>query len=147
MWKRGRLLLIVALIAVLIVAAVVVASRVGLWGTTYPPLGPVTRIEVKAGPDDKQVRMIDNPDEVRRVVGFVDEHRRGWGGLDDWAGVPAPQVSAYFYSGSQFKGHFGVGPGFFECQREGDFASEGCSPEQERQFLELIGLPKYEFRR
>ena len=144
------LLLVVSLVAVLMAVTGVAVYWVyclGLSGTTYPPLGPVTRIEVKAWPDGKQVRMIDDPTEVRRVVGFVDEHGRGWGGRADWAGVPGPQVAVYFYSGSQFKGQFGVGPGFFECQREGEFASKRCEGQQERRFLELVGLPGYEFRR
>jgi hypothetical protein len=140
--KRKRLLIVLLLSAV-----AVSGCCLGPWGTTYPPLGPVTRIEVKAGLNDKQVRVIDDPAEVQRVVEFVDGHRRGWGWLSDWAGVPVPQVSADFYNGSEFKGHFGVGPGFFECQREGDFASKHCWGPQERRFLELVGLPDYQFRR
>ncbi|HWE39742.1 MAG TPA: hypothetical protein VG406_24545 [Isosphaeraceae bacterium] len=141
MRNRKRLLIVL----LLLVAA---GAACCLWpgGTNYPPLGSVTRVVVKAGLDNEQVRVIDDPAKVRQLVEFVDGHRRGWGGLD-WAGVPVPQVVAEFYDGSKFKGHFGVGPGFFECQREGDFTSKPCRGWQQRRFLELVGLPGYEFRR
>ena len=114
---------------------------------SYPPLGVVTRIEVKDRRNGNPVRVIDDPAAVKRVVEFVDGQERGWGGQADWAGVPIPQVSAYFYNGSEFLGHFGVGSGFFECQRVGDFSSKSCSTAHERLFLELIGLPGYELRK
>jgi hypothetical protein len=147
MSKRSRLLIMVLLLAVILVAGSVVMYSLGPRTITYPPLGSVTRIEIKTGSDDKQVRVIDDPEEIRRVIDFVDSHLRGWGGWADWAGVPVPQVSASFYNGSQFKGHFGVGPGFFECQREGTFASKACSGPEELDFLKLVGLQRYEFAR
>ncbi len=142
MRKRRRLFIVL-----LIASATVAGCCLGPWGTTYPPLGPVTRIEVKDDRKDDHVHVIDDPAEVQRVVEFVNGHRRGWGWLSDWAGVPVPQVSAYFYNGTEFKGHFGVGPGFFECQREGDFASKHCSDSQGRLFLKLVGLPGSELSR
>ena len=114
---------------------------------SYPPLGAVARIEVKTGSIDGPMRVIDDPAEVARVVAFVDERRGGWGGSADWVGVPVPQVSADFYSGSEFLGHFGVGPGFFECHRKGSFASQSCTESEERHFLELLGLPDHNLRK
>lgn len=121
--------------------------RLGPPVRSYSPLGQVTRVEVKTGPSGDHVRVIDDPAEVGRIVEFVNGHRGGWGGSSDWLGVPVPQVSAYFYSGSEFRGHFGVGPGFFECQREGDFSSKRCAGAEARQFLDLVGLPGHEVGR
>ena len=145
MWKQKRLPIIL-----LLIAAGVAGCYLELWGylipkITYPPLGPITRIEIKAGASDGQVQVIDEPSKVRRIVEFVDGHLGGWGGASDWAGVPVPQVTVSLYEGAEFKGHFGVGPGFFECQRNGQFASKHCSAREERQFLELVGLLDYPF--
>jgi hypothetical protein len=135
------------LILLLLAAATVGVCCFGPWGTTYSPLGPVTRIKVTLVPSNKEVRVIEDPAEVLRVVEFVDGHRRGWGWLSGWGGVPVPQVTASFYDGPEFKGHFGVGPGFFECQREGDFKSKTCWSWQERRFLELVGMPEHKLSR
>jgi hypothetical protein len=105
----------------------------------------VTRIEIKAG--DFLKYTIDDPAIVNRIVAFVNEQQGGRGGLSDWAGVPVPRLFAYFYSGSEFKGYFAVGPGFFECQREGDFWSKRCEVAEEFEFLELVGSPFYDLRR
>ena len=138
--RKRRRLLIVLLLTTLAVAG----CCLGPWGTSYPPLGPVTRVEVR-DLSGKTLRTIDDPAEVQRLVEYVDGHRHGWGWLSGWAGVPVPLVTADFHNGSEFKGHFGVGPGFFECQREGDFASKNCWSWQERRFLELVGLPDHKF--
>jgi hypothetical protein len=115
--------------------------------TTFPPLGPVSRIEVRAELSDHVVHVINDRAEIERIVKYVYRHRQGWGGHSDWLGVPVPAVSAYFYDDLEFQGNFGIGPGFFACQRAGDFASRPCSSQQERSFLELVGLPDYKFRR
>jgi hypothetical protein len=131
-------------IVLLLVMLPVVGCCLDPWGSRYPALGSVTRVEVR-DLSGKTLRTIDDPAEVQRLVEYVDGHRRGWG--SGWAGPPIPQVVAEFYNGSEFKGHFGVGPGFFECQREGDFASKNCWSWQERRFLELVGLPDYQLQR
>lgn len=61
--------------------------------------------------------------------------------------MPVPQIVADFYDGSEFKGHFGVGPGFFECHRDGDFASKRCGGRESRAFLEILGLLDYPLAR
>ena len=119
MRKRKRLP-IVALLATLAVAG----YWLDPWATSYPPLGSITRVEIR-DLNGKTLRVIDDPTEVQRLVEYVDDHRHGWGG--SWVGVPVPQVTAEFYNGAEFQGHFGVGPGFFECQRVGDFASKNCT--------------------
>ncbi|MDB5308843.1 MAG: hypothetical protein JWO38_3045 [Gemmataceae bacterium] len=141
MRKRRRLL-----IGVLIAALALAGCCLGPWGTSYPPLGRVTRIEVR-DLSNNRLRVMDDPAEIQRVVEYIDGHRHGWNWMSGWAGVPVPQITAEFYDGSEFKGHFGVGPGFFECQREGDFASKGIWSWQERRFLELVGLPDYQLRK
>jgi hypothetical protein len=124
-------------------AAATVAFCAWPWGRTFPPLGPVTRVRVTAGSDNREVRLIDDPEQVRRIVEFVDGHRRGWG--SGWFGPPVPQVTAEFYNGDEFKGHFGAGPGFFECQREDTFECKDCWGWQSREFLRLVGLPEFGF--
>lgn len=73
----------VLLIGLLLATVAVGGCFWGPWGTTYPPLGPVTRIKVRGGPNNKELRVIVDPAEVRRVVAFVDDRRRGWGWLSD----------------------------------------------------------------
>jgi hypothetical protein len=58
-------------------AAATVACCVWPWGRTFPTLGPVTRVKVTAGTSDREVRVIDDPAQVRQIVEFVDSHRRG----------------------------------------------------------------------
>ena len=91
-------------------------------------------------------RTITDSNQVQQIVEFVDGQRRGWG-LLDIGGVPVPEVTVEFYNGEEFRGSFGVGDGFFECQREGDFASKFCGLRDQRRFLELIGETNYKFRR
>ena len=105
---------------------------------TYSPLGPVTRVEVHV--NGRTVQVIDDPVRVARIVEYADAHRQDWGGTSDMFGVPVPRVSADFYEGDKFRGHFGVGPGYFETQREGDFASRVASKREEREFLELLDM-------
>jgi hypothetical protein len=110
----------------------------------YPQLGPVTRVEVNVR--SEAVKVIDDPAQVTRIVEFVDSHCRGWGGNSDMFGVPIPRVAANFYNGNEFKGRFGVGAGFFETQREGDFASQRAGSQEEREFLELLGVGDYLYK-
>jgi hypothetical protein len=128
-------------VAVLAVGCCALAS-----GTkTYSPLGPVTRIEVHT--DGQPVKVIDDPVRVARIVEYADARRQRWGGTSDAFGVPVPRVSAFFYEGDKFRGHFGVGPGFLETQRDGDFASRVASEREEREFLELLDVGNYDLRK
>jgi hypothetical protein len=134
------------LVGSLLATIAIAVFCLGPWGTTYPPLGPITRVEVRDR-HNNTLQVIDDPGEIERLVEYVDGHRRGWNWMSGWAGIPVPWITAEFYNGSKFQGHFGVGPGFFECQRVGDFASKSTWSWQERRFLELVGLPDYQFQR
>lgn len=147
MWTHKRLLVILLLIVAGVAGGCLELLGYMMPKMAYPRLGPISRIEIKAEASDGQVQVIDEQSKVRRIVEFVDGQLGGWGGASDWAGVPVPQVTVSLYEGAEFKVHFGVGPGFFECQRNGQFASKHCSAQEERQFLELVGLHDYRFTR
>ncbi len=124
-----------------IVALLVVSVQMSSCGgaKTNPELGRVTRIEVRTN-DRENIKTIVEPNQILRIVAFVDSQRSGWGGDGDMFGVPIPRVILDFYEGETFKGHFGVGKGFFETQRVGDFASKSISEEEEQEFLSLVGI-------
>jgi hypothetical protein len=106
-------------------------------------MGQVTRIEVH-GPMGKQMRTINDPKEIDKVVAYVDGQRQGWGamgGLNDIFGTPVPDVIADFYDGQLFSGHFGVGSGFFETQRGGAFVSKDYGSGGREDFLRVLGVP------
>jgi hypothetical protein len=86
------------------------------------------------------IRSLEDREQIQKIVDFVDNQRSGWG--SPWAGVPIPKVVANFYDRESFKGHFGVGPNFFETQREGDFACKDATTEQCLDFLRLISVMK-----
>ena len=102
-------------------------------------LGNVTRIEIKNS-HDEILNTIEDGEQIQKVVAFVKNQRSGWG--RPWYGIPVPQIVANFYDGDRFKGHFGVGPRFFEIQQHGDFASKEASAEQCLEFLRCIGVDK-----
>ena len=124
-------------VVVLLVSLTVIAN----WGSakTYPELGRVTRIEVRTN-DRKNIKTIIEPNQTSKIVVFVDSQRSGWGGSKDMFGVPVPLVILDFYAEQDFKGHFGIGDGFFETQRIGDFASKSVSEDEEQELLNLIGI-------
>lgn len=105
---------------------------------SFPVLGRVTRVEITDN-HNKPILTIDDERQIVKIVAFVDGQRSGWGA--PWAGIPIPEVVANFYDGEEFQGHFGVGPTFFEAQREGDFASKSATGRERRGFLALIGVP------
>jgi hypothetical protein len=120
-------------------------SSSGFWSSppsealTYPLLGTVTLIEIKNN-SDEMIRRIEDREQVREIVSFVDKERSDWS--HPWYGVPVPKVVANFYDGDKFKGHFGVGAKFLETQREGDFVSKHATTEQCRAFLSLLSVDK-----
>ena len=105
--------------------------------TSFAQLGKVTKIEV-TGTGGAVVKKIVDGKRIAQIVAFVDKNAAGWGGANDWAGVPVPQIVANFYEGANFKGHFGVGANFFETQRDGDFLSKSASDDARAEFLDLI---------
>jgi hypothetical protein len=105
---------------------------------SFPPLGQVTRVEVRTRRDEP-VLTIDDQDKIKAIVNFVDRRRTGWGSHTD--GVPVPEYLANFYDGDTFKGHFGYGRDFFETQRDGrGFFSKDVSAEEVAEFKTLLGV-------
>ncbi len=108
---------------------------------SFPPIGKVTKIEVRSNMD-APLKKITDKDRIAKISAFVDSNATGWGGTNDWAGVPVPKIVVNFYDGEKFKGHFGVGANFFETQRSGDFMSKNASKVQREEFLALVGIDK-----
>lgn len=106
---------------------------------SFKPLGTATEIKVY---DRNGVKVADIHDPKRIVLirEFVNRYRSGWGGSSDMMGVPIPSMKANFLNGQAFIGHFGAGPGFFETQRDGDFASLRVADNDRKAFQELLGL-------
>jgi hypothetical protein len=122
---------------VLLVVFTMIASGCG---SSFPPLGHVTRIEVHS-PMEKHFRTIDDAKEIAPVVEFVDKERDGWGawwGFYDMFGAPVPEVIADFYDGPRMVREFGVGDGFFE---EGS-VSKLCGSGEQQEFRNVLGLGK-----
>lgn len=143
--RRKRLLGVLLPFLLLVLGCCSLGYFIGSRGTTYPLLGPITRIVVKTNTVNVPTYVIDDPIAVRQIVDFVDRQRHGWGAWGSgWAGIPVGQINLEFFNGDEFHGSFGIGPGFFECQREGDFDSKHCSRSSEIEFLKLIGLPDYD---
>jgi hypothetical protein len=122
------------------------------WGqqVSYPELKSVTRIEIRAE-QNSLIREITSPDHISRILSFVNQRRTGW--KAPWYGVPVPSVVANFYDGDLFKGHFGVGRGFFETQRgngfnskseeaEDGFYSKSATRKELDDFIVLIGVSR-----
>ena len=99
-----------------------------------PVLGSVTTVKVKFG-SHLLLQITDAP-AVFQIVAFVDSHRTGW--KTPWYGIQVPVATVEFYSGSDFKGSFGVGENFFEAQRNGGFFSHSAAPSEVRRFLDLL---------
>ena len=70
------------------------------------------------------LRTLSAPESIAALVTFVNARNSDW--ERPWSGVPVPRVTAFFY-GADFQGSFGGGPGFFETQRAGTFASRAAS--------------------
>jgi hypothetical protein len=71
-------------------------------------------------------------------VAFVDGHRSGWEAPA--GGVLVPEYVVNFYSGEEFRGHFGCGRNFFETQRDGrGFFLKDVGNEDVAEFQVLIG--------
>jgi hypothetical protein len=83
-------------------------------------------------------RALSAPDSLAALVAFVNARNSDW--ERPWSGVPVPQVTAFFY-GADFQGSFGGGPGFFETQRAGTFASRAASEAELAEFARLVGVP------
>src|ERR1700749_1978160 len=106
---------------------------------SFPPLGKVTRVEVKTKRNEL-VLTLEDEDKIKAIVNFVDHHRTGWATpmIED---APVPEYVANFYDSDTFKGHFGYGRNLFETQRDGrGFFSKDASPEEVAEFKALLGI-------
>lgn len=102
-----------------------------------PPLGNVTEIRVTVhGDDDNPIATITDPARISAIVEFVDARRSSWSVPFD--GVPIPAVSAKFYDGETYEGHFAAGQTFFETNRTCRFCARSASSAEVRRFLDLL---------
>jgi hypothetical protein len=108
---------------------------------SVPKLDGVTKIVV-TNTRGETLKEINDPEKIAVILGFVNNYPSGWG--KPFEGVPVPRVTANFYSGKDFVGHFGADKGFFETHRRGDFYSRQVSPQEVRSFLTLIDLDEKE---
>ena len=105
----------------------------------FPDFAGATRVVVTGAGGTDTLAVLSDPERVAAVARFADARNDHWD--VPWAGVPVPRVSAAFWRGSEFRGSFGVGPNFFETQREGEFASRAASDADRAAFLVVLGLP------
>lgn len=107
----------------------------------FPAWSDVTRVRVVVTTREHGdvVKEIDDPVQVGKIVAFANANLTGY--QEPWLGEPLPAVEVAFYDRRLYRGHFGVGPDFFEIHRgEITFMSRPASYEQVREFMELIGL-------
>ena len=109
----------------------------GCGGVSFPELRGVTKAEVRTK-HNELIKEISDPEQIGRLVAFVNARRVGWSTRLD--GIPIPQRVVNFYEGEEFKGHFGWGRDFFEMQRDGrGFFSREADPEEVREFELMVG--------
>jgi len=107
----------------------------------FPAWNDVTRVRVVVTTREHGdvVKEIDDPAQVEKIVAFANANLTGY--HEPWLGEPLPAIEVAFYDRRLYRGHFGVGPDFFEIHRgEITFMSRPASYEQVREFMELIGL-------
>jgi len=109
--------------------------------TNFPPIDGASRIEIIANSNER-LKTITNPQEIIVILAFINARCEGWGGIRDAAGVPIPVVTLDFYAEEKFRGHFGIGSGFFETQRVGDSASRGASSKEQKKLASLLHIPE-----
>jgi hypothetical protein len=135
-------------LAVLFLAGILLAGCVGTMPRRqFGPLGRVSQIDIwihqRDGSSDSVT--IRDPKEIATVVAFVDQRSGDW--RTPWYGIPVPTVEARFYDGQTFKGHFGVGKDYFECQRDGVFVSKSASDADIHEFLNVIDVDYETFKK
>jgi hypothetical protein len=106
----------------------------------FAVLGSVTAISVKGSDPSHSSTKITDGRAITQIVAFVDAHRNGW--VAPWFGVPVPIEVAEFYSGTEFKGSFGVGKDFLETQRDGSFFLQSATSNEVSSFLKLLNPPQ-----
>ena len=107
----------------------------------------VTRVEVRA-PDGRALKQIDGSDDIRRILDFLQAHRKGWRYSD--SGFPTPPLEFFFYSGDQRLGRFGISCAWYfetDLASKDDFVLRGLdAPEQDRRaLLGVLGMSDFRF--
>jgi hypothetical protein len=100
-----------------------------------PRVEGVTAIRVY-GPSADPARMIDDAEELARVVAFINERRSGWHVPE--VDAPLPAVTAVLYGGGR-KYTFSAAPQYFSSGPI-YLLSRRASPEEFQQFLRLVGI-------
>jgi hypothetical protein len=109
------------------------------------PLSHVTRVDI-ARNDTRVLRSISHPATITQLKEFVAERSDGW--RAPFPDTPVPRLHAYFYDGSELVGNIGVGLGFFETQYSlGLWLSRSASRDDERHFLQIIGMAHFDLRK
>jgi hypothetical protein len=112
-------------------------------GGTFPPVGTITRIEIR-GPMERRYGTITSVPKIERFVAFINSERGGWGawfGFNDLFGPPVPDVIADLYYGDILVGSFCEGPGYLETSLYSTgWVSKLCSEQTSRQFFQLLGI-------
>lgn len=127
-------------VRVIFIALLIVAPLAGCGRKrNFPPLGQVSaaNLWISAKDGSKYGWKISDPNDLSRIVAFVDSHRSDWS--TPWFGVPVPIVEVQLFDGQQAQGSFGVGKDFLETQRDA-FFSQSASPGEIRGFFDAANL-------
>ena len=125
-------------------AFVMLAVLVAGCGEQYPtpqppPLRGASEVRITVNGDGLHpIATITDPARVAKVVAFVNANLSGW--ETPMFGVPVPGITAQFYTGTQFQGHFGVGKNFFETNRGCTFCSRSASRQEVMEFIALLDV-------
>ena len=104
----------------------------------FPPLAGVTQVELD-GPGGP-LRRITQPDTVRRLAAFAEQHYPRWGSV--FASAAGGPLAVTFYRGAEplRTVHFG-GRDLLSC-REDFCVGERASAADVRAFADLLGVPR-----
>jgi hypothetical protein len=107
----------------------------------FDRIGSVTRVRVTDSYADTKVnKIINSPEDISRIVEFVDSERDGWGcSWADVAGTRMPRLKLEFYEGDRVIKHFGVGKSFFWSLMP-YATTKSVPPQRVQSFLVLIGI-------
>lgn len=84
------------------------------------------------------IAVIRSPARIADICALANRYSDKWGGAGDVFGVPIAPLKAEFFAGQVFQGHLGIGDGFLETQRDGDFASRQVSKSETNALKTLL---------
>jgi hypothetical protein len=105
---------------------------------TYPELSNVSEIAIMDG--DDQVKRINDPMLISKVVEFINKRRESWN--TPITGFPQTKVNLYLYRNGEFGGSFGVTETSFSMQRGGRWDSKPATEQEVQELLKLLGIDK-----